>query len=354
MIKAEISYKAILVALGIVFVAWALVKLWPIVILLVFSLIFMAALLPFVEWMQRKGVPKGLAIIFVLVIILAAIASIFAIVIPAVLDEFEDVRNKLPEHALNLQNLLANFGIDVDLETEARQIDWTELLSGDTALSVGQQVAFGIFTGVTVIMVTLYLLSDAQRISRFIYQLTPADKEKDVQRLLTSLRSAVGGYVRGQLILSVSISTFTLIVLLALDVPGAAAYAILAGFFDIIPMVGALLAVGMPVLAAFDESPTTGFIALGLLLAYQQFEDRFYSPKVYGRTLNLPSLVVLLAVLCGAKLMGILGVLLAVPTAAALKAVFEYMIEKRGGLPNKKAEILAPDEIGKPEKPPGA
>ncbi len=351
MIKAEISYKAIFVAIGIVLAAWALVKLWPIVILLIFSLIFMVAILPFVEWMERKGVPKGLAILFTLVLVLAMIASTFAIVIPAVLDEFEDVRNKLPEHARNLQTLLANFGITVDLETEAREIDWTELFSGDTALSVGQQVVYGIFAAATVIVLTIYLLLDASRISKFIYQITPKERDKDVQHLLSSLRSVVGGYVRGQFILSVSISIFTLIVLLALGVPGAAAYAILAGFFDIIPVVGALLAVGMPVLAAFDESTTTGFIAAGLLLAYQQFEDRFFSPKVYGHTLNLPPLVVLLAVLCGAKLMGIIGVLLAIPTAAAVKAIFEYMIEKRGGLPNK-AEIPALDEPGKSEKPP--
>lgn len=353
MLKIEATYKTIFLALLLLLAVWALIKLWPIVILLIFSLIFMAALLPFVEWMQRKGVPRGLSILLVLVTTIAVIASVSAIVVPAVLDEFEDVRNKLPEHARNLQELLANFGINVDLESEARELDWTEVLSGDTALSVGQQVVFGILAALTIIVLTVYLLADSEKISKFIFQITPNERDEDVAQLLTSLRRAVGGYVRGQFILSVSISTYTLIVLLALGVPGAPAYAILAGFFDIIPVVGALLAVGMPVLASFDESPTTGFIAAGLLLAYQQFEDRFYAPRVYGKTLNLPPLVVLLAVLCGARLMGILGVLLAIPSAAAAKAVYEYAVKKRNGLPDKVSEKIAPDEIGKPNEPPG-
>lgn len=347
MLKIEVTYKAIFITLCIGLVAFALVKLWPILILLIFSLIFMAALLPALEWMQRKGVPKAVAIICIFGAIIAAISGIIAVVIPPVLSEFEDVRNKLPEHALDIQNLLAKFGINIDLEKEARAIEWSQLISGDTALSLGQQAIFGIVTAVTVIVLTAYLLADASRLSKFIYQATPAAMGKDIHRLLASLKHVVGGYVRGQLILSVSISLFTLIVLLALGVPGAAAYAILAGFFDIIPVIGALLAVGMPVIAAFDESAKLGFITAGLLLAYQQFEDRFFSPRVYGRTLNLPPLIVFLAVLSGARLMGVLGVLLAVPTAASLKAIAEFVIEKRGGLPN--SHYAAPDEKGNTE-----
>ncbi len=89
--------------------------------------------------------------------------------------------------------------------------------------------------------------------------------------------------------------------LLILGVPNALAFAVLAGFADIIPLVGAFIAVSPPTFAAFEDSPTKALIVLGLLALYQQFEDRILVPRVYGSTLNLPPLIVLIAVLAGAS-----------------------------------------------------
>jgi predicted PurR-regulated permease PerM len=112
-------------------------------------------------------------------------------------------------------------------------------------------------------------------------------------------------------------------------VPNAIAFAVLAGFVDIIPIVGAVIAVFMPTIAAFQESPTQAVIVLIALLAYQQFEDRILAPRVYGATLNLPPVIVLVAVLIGGQLFGIAGVLLALPGAAVARVVLDYYMEKR-------------------------
>lgn len=129
--------------------------------------------------------------------------------------------------------------------------------------------------------------------------------------------------------------------LLILGVPNAAAYAILAGFFDIIPLVGAFPAVGLPVIASLDESVVKGIIALSLLLSYQQFEDRVIVPRIYGRTLILHPIVVLIAILIGGKLMGIVGVLLALPFAASLRAFFDFANDMRGSYTAKPTEDTA-------------
>jgi predicted PurR-regulated permease PerM len=128
-----------------------------------------------------------------------------------------------------------------------------------------------------------------------------------------------------------------------------------AGIADAIPLIGAFIATIPPVVAAFQESPTTALIVLGLLLAYQQFEDRFLVPRVYGQTLNLPPIVVLIVVLIGAQLFGITGILLAMPAAAAARVALDYWLDRRKARvapPGPADEIGAPDNLNEPAPQP--
>jgi predicted PurR-regulated permease PerM len=120
----------------------------------------------------------------------------------------------------------------------------------------------------------------------------------------------------------------------------------MAGFVDIIPIVGATIAVVLPTIAAFEESPTTALIVLAALMTYQQFEDRILSPRVYGATLNLPPVIVLVAVLVGGSMFGIAGVLLALPAAAVARVALDYYLEKRQASMSTAGagdEVVAPD-----------
>jgi len=220
-----------------------------------------------------------------------------------------------------------------------------DCLSGSVA-SYGTRVVVALFSLVTVAVLTVYLLIDAPRLAGMIYTFVPQGREPEAERFLNSLSQVVGGYVRGQAITSAVIATYTFVVLSVVGVPDALAFAVLAGFMDIIPIIGAIVAVVPPVVAAFDLSPARALVVFGALLVYQQFEDRYLVPKVYGSTLKLPPLVVLLAAVCGAELLGVAGVLLALPAASAGRVLLEYWLERRqpalsSGLPAD--EPLAPD-----------
>ena len=121
------------------------------------------------------------------------------------------------------------------------------------------------------------------------------------------------------------------------------------GNYDIIPFIGGVLAAIPAILTALTINPTTALIVWGSIFVYQQFEDRYLVPRIYGQTLNLPALVVLVAVLIGGELMGIAGVLLALPTAAAIRVVLDYYLDRREGgtgIPEslRDGEVLAPDK----------
>jgi predicted PurR-regulated permease PerM len=345
-IRLEVSYRGIiLIGLGLL-TLWALTELWPVILLVLTSVIFMIGVLPYVEAMVARGIPRGAAVLTLVLAFLVIVGGLFSLVVPVMIDEFGELRNNLPESGRELDKLLDNFGINSNLEERARDVDWDSLISGRAAVDYGQRVLTATISLITVVVMTAYLLLEMPNLARFLYQFIPAEKEEDYDTLFQDMSRVVGGYLRGQFITSLTISVYTFVVLSILDVPNPLAFAVVAGFADIIPIIGAFIAIIPPVAAALQESSTQALIVLGLLMAYQQFEDRYFVPRVYGRTLNLPPIIVLIAVLAGAELFGITGVLLALPLTAAGRVWLDYVLRQRGVSLSPAEEEQAPEEAG--------
>ncbi len=348
MLKLEVSYRGLIFAALGILTLYALYRLWPLVLLVFTAFIFMAAFLPFVEWMVRHRIPRVVGVLLIVLGTLAVVAGAFALVVPAMYDEFRDLRDNLPENGRQADEFLSGFGLETQFEQRASQIDWGSIISGQDAVQYGQRALSIGLAILTVIVLSAYLLVEAPRLSQFLYQFVSPGKEPQVDRILQSLRRVVGGFVRGQAITSVAIGVYTFAILFALGVPNAIALGVIAAFADIIPLIGATIATVPPVLVASQESFTISIVVLVLLLAYQQFEDRYFSPKVYGSTLNLPPFVVLLTILAGAELLGIAGVLLGLPAAAIGRVAWDFWLEKRTGnmVPGPTDDPAAPDQAG--------
>jgi len=346
LLRFELSFRGFVLLVAIAAAVWAFLEIWPVILLVITAVIFMSALLPYVTWIVNRGVKRGLAVAAVLLLVFVVIGGLIALFVPAMISEFEDIRDNLPEYAKDLEELLADFGIDVELEERARDIDWGELVSGRAAIDYGQQALFFVISLVTVLVMTAYFLVDAPKMKAYLFRFISPGRQPEANRVLEALERVVGGYIRGQLITSAIIGVFTFIVLLSVGVPNAIAFGVLAAFADAIPLIGAFIAIVPATMAAFTESPTQALIVLGALLVYQQFEDRYLVPRVYGQTLGLQPLAVLIAVLVGAELLGIPGILLALPAAAAGKVVLDLILDKQGILPAEPlatGEVLAPD-----------
>jgi predicted PurR-regulated permease PerM len=345
MLKIEVSVRGvILIALGLLAI-WAITQLWAVIVLILISLIFMVGLLPYVEGLVRLGLPRPGAVVVLLIGTLVVIAGLFSVMVPALVDEIQEVRDNLPESAREVEELADMFGFEVELQERARNIDWGGLISGRAAVDYGQRIVTVTISIITVIAMTAYLLSDTPRLGRFVGQFIPNDRKPEANEIFNRLTRVVGGYLRGQLITSVAISIFTFVLLEVIGVPNSLAFAVLAGFADVVPLVGAVIATIPPAAAALQESSTKALAVLIGMIAYQQFEDRVLIPRVYGRTLNLPAIIVLIAVLAGAELLGIIGVLLALPLTAAARVAVDYLIESRQiVLPSQPREAVEPTE----------
>ena len=348
MLKIEVSARGILL-IGLALLAvWALIELWPVIVLLLVSFVLLLGFLPFIEAMVARGIPRTGAVLLLVLGALGILIAMFSIMIPAIVDEADAVRDNLPESAREIEELLANFGIEVELQERARNVDWDEVISGRAAIDYTQRVATIIFSIGTIIVLTAYLLADTPRLGNFVSQFIPPSRKDEYDKLFWSLTRVVGGFLRGQAITSMSIAVFTFVVLRIVGVPNALAFAVLAAFADLIPLIGAFIAIIPPVAAALQESSSQALIVLVALFLYQQFEDRYLVPRVYGRTLNLPPVIVLIAVLAGAELLGVTGVLLALPITAAARVAMDYVMENRDRLwSSVEEQAFAPDlELG--------
>jgi predicted PurR-regulated permease PerM len=343
MLKVEITYQGVLILVLAVLGFWAFLELWPVILLVLVALILMIGLLPYVEALMRLGLTRAQAVLVLLFVILAFAVGLVSIMLPALIDELRNVEENLPDMAREIEDLLKSFGIHVELQERARSIRWEDLLPARAAVDYGQRVLTTTLSVITIIVMTAYLLADTPRVGNFVGKFIPADRKDDADRLFVQMSRVVGGYLRGQLITSLSIGVFTFVLLRIVGVPNPIAFAVLAGFADIVPLIGAFIATVPPVAAALEESSTKALIVLVAMMAYQQFEDRVLVPRVYGRTLNLPPIIVLVAVLAGAELMGITGVLLALPLTAAGRVLLDYVIESRPSFIPSTDQPLAPD-----------
>ena len=319
------------------------IRLWAVVLMLAFALVLMSALLPWLNWMVSRGIPRIVAMLIALLGPVIAVALLLPLVVPSLISEFADLDTKLPFYASEVDRLLMAHGLDLRVEAATRRLDLSHFSTGPAAL-VNEPVLFGFASAVTVIVLTGYLLADLPRLSSFVYEFVPRGREAEVQSIAGELRRVVGGYVRGQAITSIAIAVFTLAVLVAVRAPNPFAFAAIAAVSDIIPLVGGFIAVVPAAIATLSVSVDRALIVLVCLVLYQQFEDRVLLPRVYASTLHLPTLVVFIVVLAGAELLGVVGVLLALPAVAAGRVLIAYASRHPEALPPGRDELYAPDE----------
>lgn len=345
MIKIELSLRNLLVIAGVVLGIWLLGKIWGVVLLSAVGLLLAGALMPFVDWLQRKTGSRATAVLIVVLTVLLAVAAIFAIVLPPLFQQGQDLYDRAPQ----IQERAAEFADErgwVDLRDRIREFQFSDVLSGSTSLFVdtGRQVISVGFTVLTTFFLAAYFLLDARRLKEFMFFSTPRAWHVHIAALLPALQRVVGGYIRAQAITSGAIALFSFAMLTVLGVPNAIALAAIAAVADMIPFIGVYLVITPMAASALTVSPTTAIIVVGLSLAYQQFEDRVLNPRIYGATLRLPTIAVVLAILVGAELLGIVGALLGLPIAAAIRVIVEYFAGLRHGSVKDAASSASPDD----------
>ncbi len=212
-------------------------------------------------------------------------------------------------------------------------------LSGE-ALSITKSVITIVVATITIVFLTFFMLLEGRDWAERFYSILPEQSQPRWRKIGDDIYSTVGGYVTGNILISVIAGASITIVLLIMGVPYAVALGLLVALLDLVPLAGATIAGVIVAIVSFLHSVPAGIVAVTFFIVYQQLENHFLQPVIYGRTVKLSPLVVLVSVLVGAELAGIIGALAAIPVAGALQVIVRDQLAHRRGA----VVLVAPQE----------
>jgi len=334
--RTIITAAALLVAIGVVlWVVWVSrrVLIWTFV-----SAFLAVALHPAVGAVQRRGIQRrGAAAAVVYVLMLAVIAGVGALLIPTLVNQVNDLVDAAPGYVQDLTHGRGPLGF---LETKYHVVERLQdavkgngsgrLAGGATAaLDVTRSVITFVAGVVTIAFMTFFMLLEGEAWKDRLIALLPAKAQPRAQHMAGEVARTIGGYVSGNLFISVIAGFSVTIVLLVVGVPFALALGLLVAILDLIPLAGATLGAIIVTLVALTHSVTAALIVLGFFIVYQQLENHLLQPIVYGRTVQLSPLAILVSVLVGAEVAGVIGALGAIPVAGTIQIVISDWLQHR-------------------------
>ena len=290
---------------------------------------------PVVRWLAARHVPRPAGIAITVLILAGIVGGFFATLIPTIVSQTTEIISRAPGYVDDF--LSSEFFVNIEKEFQIRERIEDEVnrffSNGDAVgglfggvLSVGTVIANGLFGALIILVLTLYFLASLPSMKKWAYRLAPRSRRRRVEALAEEITSSVGNYVIGQGFVALLDACYAFIVMSITGVPFSVLLAFLVALLAFIPLVGPPIALILVSAIALTVSWQTAVVFAILYMAYLQFEAYFVSPRVMQRAVAVPGAVAVIAVIAGGTLLGVLGALIAIPTAAAvlllLKEVF--------------------------------
>ncbi len=328
-INAAAFFKATLVVLFFV----VLYILRDLALILLTSVVLASATEPMTKWFMRYKMPRVIAVIFIYLAFFVLLIGIFYVFLPPLLNEMSGLLSSFPQYLqsfsffgsgytsndfLNNQQFIEQFSNQFSLTEAVSQIrNAATNISGGLFQSLSA-VFGGIASFILIIVISFYLSVQEKGIENFLRLVTPLRDEKYVVNLWQRSQMKIGRWMQGQLLLGLIVGVLVYLGLTILGVNYALLLAVLAALFEIIPLFGPILASIPAIALGFVDSFSLGLMVVGLYVIIQQFENHLIYPLVVRKVVGVSPILVIISLVVGAKLAGFLGILLAVPVAAAL------------------------------------
>jgi predicted PurR-regulated permease PerM len=347
------------ITLAVAFVVWVIWATRGVLGWIVIATFLAIALDPAVGFFQRRvAARRSYAAIIVFVLAVLVIGGIAYLLIPPLVDQIREFVQAIPGIVDDLTKGRGPLGFlerkyqIVERVRAAIKNAGVEGIFGLTspALSVAQSVVTAVVAVFTIAFLTLFMLIDGRRLVHVLYGLLPPRVRPGFESAGQGVYRSVGGYVTGNVLLSVIAGFLAWIALFALDVPYAVPLAVVVALFDLIPLAGATISGVIVILVALSTRGWVIALVFGIyFVVYQQVENHLLQPVVYRRMVQVSPVVVLIAVLIGADLAGIIGALIAIPIASSIQVIGTQLIEaRRRPATEEPTEARAPPDASSP------
>ncbi len=315
-------------ALGVacaLLLAWAVVVAGQVLVLLGLAFFLAVGFDPMVLWLYRRKLPRWLAVAIVVALIVGVVAGFLALAVPLVTEQASHLSSRLPHYLQRLDHRSKTFG---KLNSKFHIVKGVQkLLRGGSSfksvVGIGKALLGFVTSFVLVTVVAIYLLVDMPRVRRALYLLAPRSRRPRMVLLTDAILQRVGGYVLGNLLLSLIAAVLTIGWALAFDIPYALLQGLLVGLLDLIPIIGSTIGGVIVSLVALTVSLPVAIATAGFYIFYRFLEDYLLTPRIMRRTVDVPGLVTVIATVVGGALLGIIGALVAIPIAAAVKLLYD-------------------------------
>lgn len=330
--------RAALVVIGVI----ALFHLREVVLILLTSIVIASAVEPAAVWGARRSIPRVFMVLFVYASTAIIFAGLFYFLILPLISEISVFIQQFPTYS----NAIATdpvfsgenagsgvFGSVANVLPTQQILGYLNSLALSLSRGAFSSASFffgGVFSFIIIVILSFYLAVQEDGVGKFLETVTPWKHEKYVVSLWRRSRTKIGLWMQGQLLLAVIITVLTYLGLLLVGVEHALLLSVAAGFFEIIPLFGPIIAAIPAVIIAFaDGGMTMALLVAGLFLIIQQFENHLIYPLVVKKVVGVPPMVSIIALLIGGTLAGFLGVLIAVPMATIVMELISDMEQEK-------------------------
>lgn len=321
--KIVISTRTILIVLTAILVLWLLVQIGNILLAIFVSLILTLGLNSLVDWVTKQKLSRALSVTLTYIFFLGLVVGIFVLALPPMVGQLQKLVERLPAYVSSISLPGLELVGEQFLNTLVAEISKG---TGDV-LKMTLTVFSNAFSVVTVLVLTFYFLLDYPNLkTRFLGLYTKESKDR-VGRLANEIEEKIGGWLRGQVFLMLVVGLASFVGLSLLRIDYALSLAVIAGFLEIVPMIGPIVSFVPAAIVASAKSPLSVALVALLYILIQQLESNFVVPKVMQKVVGFSPIVTLIAIMIGGKLFGILGVLLSIPTTLMGYLIIRSLLE---------------------------
>lgn len=334
---------ATLVVLGVIALAYMMVNFYSVLVIVFIAFVLSTAIRPIVYLMGRLKINPSLAVIIAYLLLLGILIGIILLLVPIITEQVAAITNKIPEYYTDFRTLLVSSRsaiirtisqrLPLDPPLSLIGITSTDTPQQDATVAVTQlfltlkTVGISLFIIISTLLLAFYWTLDGERITRAMLSLVNPERRESAREVVGEIQQKMGAYIRGQIILDVSIAILATIAYFLIGLEYALVLGILAGILETVPILGPILGAIPPLLIALASGNTSAFIwVIVATVIIQQIEGTFLVPRVMDRTVGVNAVVTLLAFAAFGSLLGLVGGILAVPLAAIVQIIFSRLV----------------------------
>lgn len=294
-----------------------------IILQLFVALLLMTILEPIVIFLTKIKIPKAISVLITYILVLGVLGGVIALIAPALAQQTTNFVNALPAY-------LANIGINSSISWDLTSGILTQLgaIPGEI-LNFTFSIFSNVLSVVTVLIFTFYMLLTHDKLHDQAGFLFGEDRKERMGRIIRAWENKLGKWARGQLLLMFAVGLGMYIGLVLIGIPFALPLAILAGLLEIIPILGPIVAAIPAIIIGFGISPVIGLGVTAVAFLVHQLEGYVLVPKIMEKSVGVSPLLILISIAIGAKLLGVVGVIISVPFVITLQVLAkEYFLDK--------------------------